>query len=278
LDIKEYIESGIIEAFVLGSCNQQQQREVTCLSAIYPEILTELEKTQMIFEQYAHSIAFAAPEVIKNNIELSIKNTPQDVSLEIIHEDSEISKWTSKIPVIMKLVMAASIAMLLGIGLLYLSNRNSMNKLEVQAASFANEKFQFTKKIEAVRAALDEKNSLNLFVLHTNTDELVLTGTNISPHSKVRVYWNNKVSKVVLVTDYLPAPADGKQYQLWAISDGKPFDLGMLDRKNSNSNSLKQTPKSVQAFAITLEKVGGNILPTMDQMYVVGVINSIIYR
>ncbi len=66
------------------------------------------------------------------------------------------------------------------------------------------------------------------------------------------------------------APA-GKQYQLWAIVDGKPVDGGMItskDGKNYNIQKMKTFGRA-EAFAITLETAGGNPQPK-GTMYVMG--------
>ncbi len=61
-----------------------------------------------------------------------------------------------------------------------------------------------------------------------------------------------------------------KQYQLWAIVNGKPVDAGTFDMGEGVSFvKLKTIPKA-EAFAITLEKRGGSETPTMNAMFVMG--------
>ena len=67
----------------------------------------------------------------------------------------------------------------------------------------------------------------------------------------------------------MPQPSQGKQYQLWALVDGKPVDAGMVDANCTTVCKMKNIPKA-QAFAITLEKAGGSPSPTMEAMYVFG--------
>jgi anti-sigma-K factor RskA len=70
----------------------------------------------------------------------------------------------------------------------------------------------------------------------------------------------------------LPQPPADKQYQLWAIADGKPVDIGMIENEQSFA-AVFQKMKDIhnpQAFAITLEKKGGVPSPTMSEMYVLG--------
>ena len=68
----------------------------------------------------------------------------------------------------------------------------------------------------------------------------------------------------------LPKPRADKQYQLWAIVDGKPVDAGVFDVDGGAAFvKLKNIPNA-QAFAITLENKGGSASPHMDALYVMG--------
>ena len=60
----------------------------------------------------------------------------------------------------------------------------------------------------------------------------------------------------------------GKQYQLWAIVDGKPVDAGLIT-DCIGLCKMKRIDRA-QAFAITLEKAGGSPTPTLTEMYVFG--------
>ena len=69
----------------------------------------------------------------------------------------------------------------------------------------------------------------------------------------------------------LPVPSADKQYQLWAIVDGKPVDAGVFTMTSDSASIQKMKSISgAQAFAVTLEKKGGNPTPTMTAMYLMG--------
>ena len=90
------------------------------------------------------------------------------------------------------------------------------------------------------------------------------------PSSMATVYWNTESRDVYLLVNKLPMPVRDKQYQLWAIVDGKPVDAGIFDMQEGLSFvKLKTIPKA-DAFAITLEKKGGSSTPDMNAMYVMG--------
>jgi anti-sigma-K factor RskA len=88
--------------------------------------------------------------------------------------------------------------------------------------------------------------------------------------SLTTVYWDSRSKDVYLLVNNLPQATTDKQYQLWALVDGKPVDAGVFDIKEGLSFvKMKNIPRA-QAFAITLEKRGGSATPTMQEMYVLG--------
>jgi anti-sigma-K factor RskA len=103
----------------------------------------------------------------------------------------------------------------------------------------------------------------------------MMKGVAKSPESMAMVYWNTESKEVFIELKSLPVPEEGKQYQLWAIVDGKPVDAGMitLSEEESSLHRMKDF-ESAQAFAITLEKQGGSPTPTLSEMYVMGSVGS----
>ena len=95
-----------------------------------------------------------------------------------------------------------------------------------------------------------------------------------APAAHATICWNTKTKEVYVGFSNLPAPPSGKQYQLWAIADGKPVDLGVIDKAIDTAaiQKMKVTEKA-QAFAVTLEKSGGSPTPTLEEMYAVGSTN-----
>jgi anti-sigma-K factor RskA len=60
----------------------------------------------------------------------------------------------------------------------------------------------------------------------------------------------------------------GKQYQLWAIVDGKPVDAGMIG--DCEGLCKMKVIDHAEAFAVTLENAGGSPAPTLTAMFVLG--------
>jgi hypothetical protein len=94
--------------------------------------------------------------------------------------------------------------------------------------------------------------------------------TSPNPNSLATVYWDTRSKDVYLLVNNLSQPSSDKQYQLWALVDGKPVDAGVFDIKEGVAFvKMKNIPKA-QAFAVTLEKKGGSQTPDMNSMYVLG--------
>ncbi len=68
------------------------------------------------------------------------------------------------------------------------------------------------------------------------------------------------------------APSE-MQYQVWAIVDGAPVDIGLINHSAEgvpeNMTALKEI-HNAQAFAITLEEIGGKPVPNLERLVVMG--------
>lgn len=269
MDIKQYLESGIIESYVLGAASPQEMREVNCLSAIYPEIKSAVEEQQKSIESYIESIAVQPPARVKTEILKSIQKVNQ-VSSDSTTEPKkgEIRKLDFT-----KYGLAASVLIIAG--LIFFLNSNSQ-KL-IQNNKTLSQQDETIKSLqnkgesesilyqESINKLMDKNNILT----SADTKLIALSGSEVSPSSKVRVFWNQSLSELVVIQDELPDPNE-KQYQLWAISNGKPIDLGVLIKNEKVSNARPIELTEVDAFAITLEVDGGAPSPDLSQLYVIG--------
>jgi anti-sigma-K factor RskA len=103
---------------------------------------------------------------------------------------------------------------------------------------------------------------------------IALAGTDVSPESAARVFWNPGAEQLYLSPGNLPEPPTGKQYQLWAIVDGSPVSAGVFEvaPDAASLQALASQIAQASAFAITLEPRGGSPSPTMEAMYVQGAV------
>ena len=68
----------------------------------------------------------------------------------------------------------------------------------------------------------------------------------------------------------LPKTDKTHEYQLWALVDGKPVSLGVFGENAKEAVQQMETIEKAQAFAVTIEPIGGSVNPTMEKMVVMG--------
>lgn len=283
MDSKEYIASGIIERYVLGSVSDQERREVDCMSLIYPELMEELLSIQFTIESYVESIAVQPPSGLKVAILEAIKGVEQEsiVQKDFVQTESSTGSTTKEAAKIvqmkpkpfLKWAAAAAIIPIIGLGVMYFGERNSRMDLTNQLAKVeAKIEASFTDSLSNLQNSLNQNKEYQALILDESTKEVLLAGTDVSPESQARVFWSSEREEFCLISDKLPNPISGKQYQLWAIAGGVPVDLGVFNKSETCSNLQRINLENIQAFAVTLEKEGGSPTPTMEQMYVVGAI------
>jgi hypothetical protein len=82
------------------------------------------------------------------------------------------------------------------------------------------------------------------------------------------VYWNPLSEKLLLAGANLPSLTRDQQYQLWALTQGKPVDAGVFDTnggQDANFGFQKDIPQA-QAFEVTIEPRGGSKSPTLGNL------------
>tara|TARA_B100000780_G_C21068461_1_gene429782 strand:+ start:278 stop:1144 length:867 start_codon:yes stop_codon:yes gene_type:complete len=286
LDIKEYISSGIIESYVLGSASPQERQEVECMGHIYPEIQLEVRKQQLMIEEMANKLAVAPPAELKAKVMDAITQVEQELP-EATQAKTE-SKAEKVIPIqraeenakpTFNWAAAASIILLLGLGAYWYASSNQITGLKNQLAELTNKANQIETENEQLVAALSESDSayqnaeaVNQMLASHSTQTVEMPGTANQPDALVRVFWNTDSRKVLMKVESLADVPAGKQYQLWAIVDGQPTDMGVFDL-TAAADSVLEIPHQVenaQAFAITLENEGGSPTPNLDALVVIG--------
>jgi len=280
LDISNYIESGVLDAYGLGSISEQDKRDVEGLSKIYPEINEELHKIQRIIEEFAKAGAIIPPEGLKTKILKEIESI--EISPAHVHDNKhevtalKVAYKKSDVPNLIKYWSVAATILLVGFVAwsLFLTNKVQISQNNYLTEQSNNESLQ--SKLDVLSQEQQNQAAINAILASTSTTKVKLSGTSVSPNALVSIFWDTASKKVLLKTESLPIAAANQQYQLWAIVDGKPVDMGMLPIE-INGNITQMMPKTVvnaQAFAITLEKKGGSSEPTLTAMYVVGNVKS----
>jgi anti-sigma-K factor RskA len=84
----------------------------------------------------------------------------------------------------------------------------------------------------------------------------------------VRVAWSPTTQRAAVIGDGLPAPGDGRAYELWLIGDSGPVPMRLLDSADHGAVrrivSLSGTPRQ---WGVTIEPSRGSPAPTGDILF-----------
>lgn len=266
MDIKEYISSGIIEAYVLNLASEEEVSVLMCISKHNSEVQQAILEAQETIENFATVQAMSPPADLKSMIWLKISDQPNHPVVPIEKAEKLIVK--SPLPssernlTMRNWSIAATILLALSIGTnIYYHNKNTVNQ---------NLLAQSVSKQESTQKSLLSIQEKWAMLQDPAIKTITLAGVEQHPKLKAHVFWNTNTTDVYLSLENLPAAPEGMQYQLWAIVDGKPVDAGVFPLDHTDRiTSMNQIPKA-QAFAITLETKGGNPTPNLTQLYVMG--------
>ncbi len=278
MNIDNYISSGAIESYVLGLADAQEAAEVQQLSLQYPEIKQAIANFEASLEAVAFANAMPPAASIKEKLMFALQN--EFVAPVMVQDtlESEPAKVIT-MPVVematvkkinpLRYVAAASVILLIiscGLNLYYYSENT---KLDKQVTALLNDKNILTAENKTIQVKYNDLSTNLQLVSDTNTIKVSMKGPAGKETNLATVYWNNKTKDVYLIANQLPKAPSDKQYQLWALVDGKPVDAGMLNVDCNGVCKLKNIEKA-QAFAITLEKAGGSTTPDLTQLQVIG--------
>lgn len=275
MDIKEYITSGIIERYVLNSVSPQEKQEVECMSHIYPEIKEELTSLQSSIEQLVLKTAVPVPSHLKDKIIDKIKREAQEPLLKKVSSTETKVISINRSNHTFKYLAVACFAGIIALGVYISKINNAATELEQKLVAEKS----ITKELESLS---DLTNEQLAFLKHNATNKVIMNGTEAHPEMLATVFCNTTSEKVMMEVQNLPETAKNKQYQLWAIIEGVPTDMGLFDVNSTKSGLIDvsfahiKTPidmssvNNAVAFAVTLEPKGGSKTPTMEQMMVIG--------
>jgi len=265
VNIKEYIESGILESYALGELTPQEESEVLSMAEKYVEVKQELAKIEAGIEELAMKTSIKPSDNVKNKLFDSIDEKDSAKVVDInTHQSSP--HW--------RYIAAASVSIAVISSVLaynywekWQSTQQELSTLIAQNERVAQDYNQVNEKLDLIESQLEIINN-------SAFQRVKMRGTDNSPNSLALVYWNDDTEEVYLSVQNLQQLSEEKQYQLWALIDGKPFDAGVFNADPSGLFKMKNITQGAGAFAVTIEPKGGSESPTLETMQVMGAVTN----
>ncbi|UXX79465.1 anti-sigma factor [Reichenbachiella carrageenanivorans] len=258
MNIEEYIASGILELYVLDELPATERAEVEQMCEVHKEIRLELSLIENTMGTLALHTAVMPPPALKEKIKTQISaSAPKAIEMPTVAPER---------PFNFAVAASVSVAILASALAFYFYSQwqSTQGQLEVLIAQNQEvaDNYQFVnKRLQGLESDLDILSS-------PDYARIAMNGTENSPQSLATVYWNSHTAEVYLKIQNLKSLSEQQQYQLWAIVDGVPVDMGVFD--TSTDLLQMKSVSAAAAFAVTIEPKGGSENPSLETMQVVG--------
>lgn len=269
MNIEAYISSGILESYALGLCSTAEKLELEGYLLQYPELADELRLVEESLGLFAEAGKIEPPKALKANIWAAIQADEAGENEATIEAPFvQPSTPTAEAPIIpmrktnwVNVAASAAVIISLGYGTLHFYQEGK-EKDAVLARLQADKD-----KMEAEKQDMNKNMQM---MLDADNKKVILAGTESNPDFNAVVFWNAKEEKVMLGNLNLPKAPEGKQYQLWALMDGKPIDAGVFDAQDPTAMLEMKKIGNSQAFAVTVEPMGGSESPHLETLCLIG--------
>lgn len=268
MNINEIIASGLIESYVLGSASAQEVAMINKLCKEHPELLREIEIVETSLVNFSAKLAGPLDPALKNKIESELEfHSGESPVAKVISLKNEADNRLT----IYKLGIAASLLLFLTCLMYNIQLNQKLGKMNRELAELNAAKSYMADELKIQQTSLSNMNTEIRVLADPNVKTVALKGMNSMDKKSAMVHWNMHTEEVYFNASILPSAPSNKQYQLWAIVDGKPVDAGMIDMNATASVFQKmKSVKGAQAFAVTIENMGGSPVPTMETMCLLG--------
>lgn len=265
MNTREIIESGLLESYVLGTATPEEVKLVNDYCVKHPELLKEIEMIEQGLINFSSGIGNKLSPDLKNKIASRLEFKEQDaasVEPKIIGlSDSRLKLY--------RFGLAASLLLFvtsLGYNVLL---QNKVSDLNTELAIMNDNNSRMAQEFDIQRTSFKQVQSELAIMANPKMKKVALQGMNSLANQSAAIHWNTETKEVYFNAGAM-TPPQGKQYQLWAIVDGKPVDAGMIDFTESDVFQKMKTIPSAQAFAVTIENVGGSAAPSLETMCLLG--------
>lgn len=242
--IKIFLESDLLEKYLLGNTTEIETLRVEQYIAMYPEVRNTYNELQENLETFAKLHSIKSPEGLKEKIVARLRS-----------ERSGRKKF-------FRYAIAASFAAVMFASASYFFYNQNQNLQE--------ENIVVSNKIKLLEADMKQQleDVRNQFIVLNNpqTKKYNVNGNRKAKELKAVAYINPVKKLSYINVSKLPNLPENQCYQMWAEVNGEMLNLGII-QEASNSQNLMALPYAENAVSyITIEPEGGNQNPTVDNI------------
>lgn len=277
MDIKKYIESGVLESYIFGELDRWQSQEVESLREVHPEIHEALVELELGLEvAITQNYSKKPSPKVKNKLmdelfkEESQKAAPSKSKVKSIQQPVQSASPSFKISQVISI--AAAITGIVWGGLQQMNSKElktTINQYQRDLVEITQSKSDLVNRVSYME---NHNTNLERYLEHINRKSTHLVEMKSEDLSKmVKMYWCENSKVAVLKVVNLPKLRSDQDYQLWRLVDGKPLDMGLIGEEYMVEDNMLTIPdvEEADAFAITIEPKGGRPTPSLNNLQVI---------
>lgn len=233
--LQTFINSGLIDKYILGDTSFAESIEVEHYISEYPEIENEYNRLQDNLEILAKSNSVEAPSHILESILEDIEEKP----VITLNPSTHSTPWYS--------IAASFVAVAFAVMAFLMYQKNMVLIEENQVV--VDEIFDLRSDIDNYNSKLDKVMLQFQNLNNPETEKYVLRGNSRAKDLKTVAYINaiDKTSMIDVVS--LPKLPAEQQYEMWAEFQDRMVSLGILD---ANDRTLKSIPYMENALGLSI--------------------------
>ncbi|HMQ05797.1 MAG TPA: anti-sigma factor [Saprospiraceae bacterium] len=263
MDLKNFLESGLLESYILQQCTPEESKFVENMLKRHPEVVEEKLAIELSLERMARSESVEPPEWMKVRVQRVVEDLDEsstNSSSALISD--KIVWWT-----LSTLIIAGGILLIL-----YLLEKDKMKTLHENSTKMQVQWLECEENTE--RMGRIQAQMALLYHTSTQKVELKALDTHLT-HVHAVVFNNPEMRRAMIGNLQVPPLTDDQDYQLWVIVEGNenPVALNIF-----SFNSYLEEPGFIEyfdntiAFAISIEPKGGSRDGTPSQVVMMGTI------
>lgn len=249
MDINNYISSGIIEMYVTGLCSAEEIAELELLRNEYPELNDAVLQFETAFEKNALHTA----SITGNQLDNRILDRLQQLQTPVTPLQPKVKRLNWLKPLAAAAILLFIISSIFNYTF-YKKNKEqqiALNSRGPQPASLPEVDYNILKDPTITPVAM----------------------YGVAPHNICRctLFWDKKTGKVYMMIHHLVPSTNEKKYQLWAVVNNKPVNVGIVnDGIRDRFIELQNVPLDATAFSVTLENAAGSATPSEGNQWLYG--------
>jgi RNA polymerase sigma factor (sigma-70 family) len=256
MDKEKFLQSGLLEQFVLGLTDESEDQLVQQHLQAFPELQKEVDEMRRALEQYAAQHAIPPPKHLRGQV-LSEIDQLSGRGPVTLGRRSRTFSWSA-----VAIIALAIVGTWLFRG--WQQSAREVTHLEARYAALVD-------SCEKEREACAEQQNIYAMIQLPSTQKVLLTGTPVAPGQFALAYWNEDQQQGWLDPSALQVLPEDKQYQVWADVHGEMISIGLLPTADRGVMVLNYLEEA-ESINITIEPLGGSDHPTVSQLVVNGLV------